>query len=372
MAVSLDGVRPPTSIARCSAVLGLLCGLLALPLHAAGAKPAPKSGQPRPVLDLEELAQHRPRKCAVEEPDPGAPPGWQEDPALCVWQGRLQMRRWQISAQPPAGSCLGPAAQWWSWQRQRTGIPAAASGAAWRSGWKSQFLAGPAGADRVRIAVLETGKGNVLTATEFTWTPSPRPATRAWQEGRWKLFMQRAASLRPPESRDLPGDDAAALRNAWERNLNGRAGEIAPEAWRWLSDGKCLRMQVLAPHDLPLPLPYAREDARLEQRAAMQIQLARRHPGATWLVPFRMLDAPAGGRRDGAKYAAVWTERTHVMGQLWIPEKSGGKTLRLRIEAALPARYETPAGLAASVGAMRAIERELTGMAIVWSASHER
>lgn len=361
-------VRTHAIAASCSAVL---TALLVLPAPASAARKPPKVQAPPPVLDFEELAQQRPRKCVVEATELGAPPGWQEDPALCTWQGRLQMRRWQIGAQPVPGSCIGPAAQWWAWQRQRSGIPAGAPGAAWRSGWKSQFLSS-SDADRSRVAVLETGKGNVLTVTEFTWTPSPRLATRTWQEGRWKLLEQRAGSLRAPETRDIPDHDAALLRSTWERNLNGRAGESSPDGWRWMNDGRCLRMQAMAPNDLPLPLPYAREDARLEQRAAMQIQLARRLPGATWLVPFRLLDAPMAGRRDGAKYAAIWTERTHVMGQLWIPDKSEQKTLRVRVETALPARYETPAGLAASVGAMRAIERELTGMAVIWSASHER
>lgn len=368
MVKSRDGVRAQASIASCSAVL---TALLALPLAASEAKPAPKASAPRAVLDLEQLAQQRPRKCPVPQAELGAPAGWQEDPAQCVWQGRLQMRRWQISAQSAAGSCLGPAARWWSWQRQRSGIAAAAPGAAWRSAWKSQFLAGSAAGERARIAVLETGKGNILTVTELTWAPSPRLATRAWQEGRWQLFMQHAATLRPPEARDDPAD-AAPLRRAWERNLNGRAGELAPDGWRWLSDGKCLRMQALAADDLPLPLPYAREDARLEQRAAMQIQLARRHPAATWLVPFRLLDATPGMPRDGAKYAAIWTERTEVMGQLWIPEKNGDKTYRMRVDTSLPARYETPAGLAASAGATRVIERELAGLALSWNASNER
>ena len=360
MATSLPMSRPPISAVQAT----LIAALLAIPL-ACGAAPHARTKQAAETLDFAKLAQHRPRPCA---PDTGAvagPAGWKEAPAMCVWQGRLQMRRWQSTTAPDA--CVARPAAWLAWQRPRLGVPAMAPGAAWHSAWKSHFASGPGDDERERIATVEMREAGVWVATEWTWDPSPRAATRAWQQGRWTLIAQAASKLRASA-----GSPATPLRSAWEKNLNGRAGEIASDAWRWRSDGNCLRMTPINTASAPLPLPHAREDARLEQRAAMQIQLARRHPGATFLMPFKLLDAPAAAPRSGAKYAAIWTERTSVTGQLWIPQKSDAPPIRAQLSTSLPARYDTPSGLAASSGALRAIERELTGIADIWSADYER
>ena len=342
----------------------LLAALLAMPLTSGAAPQARKKPQPD-TLDFAKLAQHRPRPCAPDTAVVAGPAGWREAPAMCVWQGRLQMRRWQATASPDA--CVARPAAWLAWQRPRIGVPVTAPGAAWHSAWKSHFASGPGGDGLERIGTVEMREPGVWIATEWTWAPSPRAATRTWQQGRWTLIAQAASKLRASA-----GSPATPLRNAWEKNLNGRAGEIASDAWRWNSDGRCLRMMPVTRASAPLPMPHAREDARLEQRAAMQIQLARRHPGATFLMPFKLLDAPASAPRSGAKYAAVWTERTSVTGQLWIPQKSDDPPIRAQISTTLPARYDTPSGLAASSGALRAIERELTGVADIWSADHER
>lgn len=317
------------------------------------------------TVDFGKLAQHRPRKCGPDVDAVAGPAGWKQATPLCVWQGRLQMRRWTASAVPNA--CVARPAAWLAWQRPRVGLASGAPGAAWHSGWKSHYLAGTAGGEMERIATVEMREPGVWTATEWTWSPSERPDTRVWQQGRWKVITQTASKVRAADN-----GQPSPLRAVWEANLNGRPGEVAKDGWRWLSEGKCLRMAPMAPASIPLPLPHAREDARLEQRAAMQIQLARRFPGATFLMPFRLLEAPASAPRSGAKYAAVWTERSTVTGQLWIPQKSGEPPIRALISTTLPARYDTPSGLAASSAALRAIEHELSGVADLWSAEYER
>lgn len=347
----------------CQAVV--LAAAMTLCVPAAAASGNARKKPQAETVDFAKLAQHRPRQCG---PDTGAvagPAGWKELTPQCVWQGLLQMRRWQAGT--AANACVSRPAGWLAWQRPRVGMPPAAPGAAWRAGWKSHYLAGPAEGGTERIAIVEMREPGVWTATEWTWSPSPRAATRTWQQGRWKLIAQAASAVRAGEA-----GAATPLRSAWEKNLKGRAGEIAQDSWRWSSEGKCVRMVPMPAASIPLPLPHAREDARLEQRAAMQIQLARRYPGATFLMPFRLLDAPAAAPRSGAKYAAVWTERTNVTGQLWIPQKSGEPPIRAQVSITLPARYDTPSGLAASSAALRAIERELTGIADIWSTDHER
>ena len=343
----------------------LLAVVMATQLPAAAAPAGSRKKAEPETIDFAKLAQHRPRTCGPGTGIVAGPGGWKESAPMCVWQGRLQMRRWQASAIPAA--CVARPAAWLAWQRPRVGIQPASPGAAWHSGWKSHYLGGPGDNGTERIATVEMREPGVWTATEWTWSPSPRAATRAWQEGRWKLIGEAASTVRASDT-----GDATALRKAWEKNLKGRAGETAHDGWRWNSDGKCLRMTQMPPAGAPLPLPHAREDARLEQRAAMQIQLARRYPGATFLMPFRLLDAPASAPRSGAMYAAIWTERTNVTGQLWIPQKSGEAPVRAQVSTTLPARYDTPSGLAASSGALRAIERELAGIADTWSAGHER
>lgn len=340
-------------------VLAALAQLSPLPAAARPAKKPRDAG----LADFAAVAQQRVRKC--QGPDAAGPDGWQSVPAQCAWQDRLQMRRWTA---PPAGaqSCVAQPARWLAWQRPRLGLRPQDPGLAWRTEWKSQVVQGSGSGDERRIAIVDSAGGS-WSATEYTWTPPARASTRAWQQRRWDKLTAGAAALRSAD----PAPHAALLA-AWERNLHGRPGEIGPTGWRWISEGQCLRMSTLAAADIPLPLPYAREDARLEQRAAMQIRLARRYPQASFVAPFRLLDQPAGSRRAGAKYAAVWTERSAVTGQLWIPLKDDQPVLRAQVVAALPARYDTPAGLAAGTRAVRAIESELAGISAAWSAANER
>jgi hypothetical protein len=62
--------------------------------------------------------------------------------------------------------------------------------------------------------------------------------------------------------------------------------EIGSQSWRWKADGVCLNVGALGLGQQLMQLPYAIDDNRLEQRAAMQLQLARRYPMATWLANF--------------------------------------------------------------------------------------
>lgn len=339
--------------------------LVAFHWPAAAASPA----RPKPVrelVDFAKVAQHRPRPCTPATQALAGPEGWKPLEALCVWQGRLQMRRWQASAAPVAAACTQPPAAWLAWQRARLGI-ASAPGAAWHAGWTSQYLAGAAADGTERIAIVERHPSAGWVATEWTWAPSPRAATRKWQQGRWQLLAKAAMP-----ARTVNAAGTTPLRDAWEKNLNGRAAEVAQDGWRWQAAGACLRMTPILSAGAPLPLPYAREDARLEQRVAMQIHLARRNPGATFLMPFRLLEPPAAAPRSGAKYAAIWTDRARVTGQIWIARTGDQPSIRAQVVTSLPARYDTAAGLAAGTGAFRIIERELTGMADTWSAGYER
>lgn len=343
----------------------MAAALVAIHLPAAAAGAARVKPE-RELVDFGKLAQHRPRKCAPDTPVVAEPSGWKPAGAQCVWQGRLQMRRWHASAPAVPAACTQPPADWLAWQRARLGITSA-PGAAWHAGSSSQYLAGAAADGTERIAIIERRPSVGWVATEWTWAPSPRAATRNWQQGRWDLLAKAASRARTENAAG-----ATPLRDAWEKNLKGRAAEVAQDGWRWQAAGVCLRMTPIVASGVALPLPYAREDARLEQRVAMQIHLARRNPGATFLMPFRLLEAPAAAPRSGAKYAAIWTDRTLVTGQLWMPRSGDQPSVRAQIVTSLPARYDTPAGLAAGTRALRIIESELTGIADIWSAEHER
>jgi hypothetical protein len=357
-----------------STCVTLLAGLLLGPLQAHGAKV-----QARPegavkaraslIDDLKMLARDRPKKCIDEKIPEPAPSGWRRSAMQCAWQNRLQMRRWEAAQYSDPGSCLSRPAQWWAWARARATRPDGPP--AWNAAWTAQRLVDDAGA-RKRVGIIERAANGRWVATEWSWDPSPRMATRNWQEGRWKLLVEAAARLRQPERKELMARELAPLRAAWEKNLDGRAGEVSLDSWLWQRDGLCLRMETAGLSQAQLHLPYAREDGRLEQRSAMQVQLARTYPNATWLMPFRLLplaDAPA---RGGAKYEAIWVEQATVKGQLWMP-RPDGTILRARIAAALPPKKGSDAdATAARARIARAIDLELIGIASVWAQDHER
>ena len=330
--------------------------MLALLAALHGALPASSSAAavPSPFDDqaLAALARQHSWECAPIEPAEAGPDGWRADGARCAWKGLLVMRRWTASAEPQAGACIGAAARWWAWEQQRIERTPAAPASAWQNGWKAQSLSGKHG-EQYRMAFIERGPGQRWTATELAWSPSPRAATRAWQAARWQELAAAGAQRQSP----LP----AGLPDIGERNLRGRPGEAGENGLTWQAGATCLRLLARVPGEANFPLAYAREDARLEQRAAMQVQLTRRYPDATWLTFFSLLDLPASA--GGASYEAIWAQRKSVTGQLWLPAKRRGPARRWRIVAALPANYDTQAGMAASMPVKAAIDQELRAIA---------
>jgi hypothetical protein len=341
-----------------------IASLLYLPLQTQAANPAPVALRANSVPSFFALTHNRPRKCGPDTAPVPAPPGWRETSRACAWKGLLQMRRWEALPVNGPAACAGRPAQWWAWARPRFGIAPPANGTAWRASWRAHSLASEAGPTR-RIAIIEAGDGSAPVATEWSWTPSPRHATRAWQESQWKLLAGAAARLRPPERQDGFAPAAAQLGRAWEQNLNGRAGLVARDGWLWRADGACLRMVAPEPGEAQLHLPYSPEDTRIEQRAAMQVQLARRYPNASWPIPFRLLAPAPGSTRRGAIYEALWNDSALLTGQLWIPAKDDSGTLRARIELPPPAGADNAA-------LVRTVEHELAGVAATWRAQHER
>lgn len=325
---------------------------------------APVSNSNPGVPGFAEVARQKPRKCPADVQLTSPLPGWRENAALCAWQGRLVMRRWEAVPATATRQCVSAPAAWWAWQRQRSSSAAVPGNAVWRAEWRSQYFMHSLD-QRDRIVTVEAFNGTWL-ATEWTWSPSPRKPTRDWQEQRWRFLAASVSKLATTPSRDNPKDNVAKLRRAWEKNLRSQAGEVAADGWTWESNGMCMRLTLPQSGVPQLQLPYAREDARQEQRAAMQIQLARRYPDATWLIPFRLLELPDARGVSGTKYEAVWMDGSAVNGQLWIPTKVGEETIRVLIRTDFQNKGAAPAE---AIG--RAIEAELAGLARTWVADHE-
>ena len=358
---------------RAASVTLLLVGLLLGPLqaHARFQSRQADAEKARVGLmdDLKILARDRAKNCRNEKITVPTIPGWSGSAVQCAWQNRLQMRRWESDQYSDSGSCLSRPAQWWAWARTRSARPGGPP--AWNSAWTVQSLVDDVGAQK-RVGVIERAANGRWVATEWSWDPSPRMATRNWQEGRWKLLVEAAARLRQPERKELMARELAPLRGVWEKNLDGRAGEVSLDSWLWQRDGLCLRMETAGLSQAQLHLPYAREDGRLEQRSAMQVQLARTYPNATWLMPFRLLPLPDAPARGGAKYEAIWLEQATVKGQLWMP-RPDGTILRARIAAALLPKQGSDADAAAARARIaHAIDLELIGIASVWAQDNER
>lgn len=329
------------------------------------------------INDLSVLATVRPGRCPGDE-SIAAPDGWRVTTTECAWQGRLQMRQWRaapVSGSAGAADCVSLPARWWNVLRQRWNVTARQT--AWHRAWPSQLLQGSTPLQE-RVAIIERMAGGEWKATEWRWTPSPRAATRRWQQGRWRLLLDSAASRAQATDPTVVAPDAVLLLRAWERMLSGRAAEVAADGWRWEQAGICMRMEVAGISQAQLHLPYSREESRLEQRAAMQLRLARTYPDATWLRPFRILPPadprpgnPAGGPPGGALYEALWLDARAVKGQLWMPEKISGAIHRARISVRLPtpgARQDDPAVPRLT----EMIEQELAALANSVAADSER
>ncbi|RSZ60887.1 hypothetical protein HF313_17650 [Massilia atriviolacea] len=310
---------------------------------------------------LRALAQQRPWACPDQGGAQAPGPGLSGGQAECAWQNRLRMRRWSGAGAAVPGACVSAQAHWWAWARAGTGAPV------WRSGWTSQSIVDEQGPLKRIVALrrLDDGGWNV---TEWRWDPSARAATRRWQEQRWALLKARAAQWQSAPEPASGAAEARMLQRVLEAHLGGRVAEAAGQAWQWPAQNLCIGVDALGLGQQLMQLPYAADDSRREQRAAMQLQLARRYPKATWLTPFSLVPA-APHARGGAKFHAVWIENTTLKGQLWIPTRGDGPLVRLRLVTAL-----APGAAAQDEARARAEQlmlRELRALAARWVAEHE-
>lgn len=241
--------------------------------------------------------------------------------------------------------------------------------AAWRSHWQANSVQGRHQGEEFIVIVHRGGDGR-WSASEWRWKPSTRLATRTWQAGRWALLAARATQLQAPAQAPSGPREERMLRTVLENNLGKRAGETAGDVWRWQADGVCLRADLPGLGPPQLQLPYALDDSRLEQRAAMQLHLARRFPKATWLTPFRLLDYTPQ-KKSGAKFYALWSEDGLLKGQLWMPTKGAGPLVRVRIDTPMPVERPAQPAASAAANAAAVIERELAALATRWSDMHE-
>lgn len=314
------------------------------------------------VGDFRTLAQQRPWAC---EPlaSAGAGPGWPTAQAACAWQNRLHIQRWRWSG-AGAPPCLSRQALWWNWAQ--AALPPGAPRSVWDARWTAQTLRMRVGGEE-RLLILRRDDGDRWQATEWRWNPNPRPATRRWQEGRWKLLLEAASQ---PQFRSTVADsaDAARMRPVFRKLLGARPGEINPQGLALASAGLCLQASNPLPGQPRLHLSYSPNDSRLEQRAAMHLQLSRQYPNAKWLTQFKMLDMPAN-LPSGAKFLASWVEDGQLVGQLWMPPKDDATTVRVRVTARLPQHQGD--GMAAAARLKPVVERELEAIAVQWAAAYE-
>ncbi|HWW73033.1 MAG TPA: hypothetical protein VN089_24065 [Duganella sp.] len=269
------------------------------------------------------------------------------------------MQRWVADA-ITLPSCISTPAAWWHWRGASDSPP-------WNAGWRRQAIAPETvGENDVRRIILlaRAGDGRWV-ATEWRWTPPSRAATRAWEQRRWQQLRREVLVVN-----DAGAEMAAppALLDIWRRNLHGRPGERDGSALVWQAGQQCLRLVAASGQDEPdMPLPYAREDSRLEQRAAIQVQLMRASPGATWPAPFRMIP-PSLPQQRSATYAAIVRRGNLLVGRLWLPGVTEQALLRARLEVPLVA----PPGSVAETRVVSLLDRELAALAALWTADHER
>lgn len=311
--------------------------------------------------DFRALAQQKPWTCRGEPATTQVRSAWPNGKAECAWQGRLRKRSWSWSDGAPP-SCISRQARWWNWAQ--AGLPPAALRSVWDRRWSSQVLRFAVGGEE-RLILLARGGDDQWHASEWRWNPNPRPATRRWQEQRWKVLAASAARHQPPA--DTVQAAATRAQPVFRRVLGARPGELGAEGLALEAAGLCLAVGNPLPGRARLSLSYSPNDSRLEQRAAMHLQLSRQYPDAKWLTPFKILDMPAN-LPSGAKFLATWVEGAALNSQLWMPAKNDAATVRLRASTRLPRGQDNAAVL---WQARQALERELAAVALQWAAAYE-
>lgn len=354
--VLMRSARRPGAASVLAGVLALSASFLffAPPAGAAARKPAVPG-----AADFSGLSGSRAGNCAAPVDAGLAALG---TPTLrhCAWSQHLEMLYWQdLPANP--NTCLpAPAIAW-----HRLGAGVGAVLRPWNAAWSGQSLLVQTGGlvQAGRVWRQESGQWSVVL---WRWRPSDRIPTRAWQLGHWK---QVAAAVRAIDAAN-PAPGRTPLMTAWLDATNGKPRLLAADTWRWVGDGACLNVRTTSLGQAQMHLPHSRDDARLEQRSAMQVLLARRFPDAEWLRNFSLIEPAISGDRSGAKFLAVWREGATVSGQLWIPLRGEGGIVRARIASELPAGGGAALQEAAKDRAAL-IERELTKLAHAWEARHE-
>jgi len=347
----VNALFPPTRWRAAALFVAALAGATAA---RAAARPAGPTLPP--AADFERLSGARATDCRAV-PDPGLAPMGAPTLRRCAWSQRVEMLYWQDIPDAP-DTCLSTPAI--AWHRLGGGVHAVLR--PWNGSWSGQSLQVQyAGVEQAGMVWRRDDGG--WSAVLWRWRPSDRLPTRNWQFGHWKDVVQ---AVRAVDAAN-PAPPRTPLMTAWLDVTNGKPRMLDGEVWRWVRDGSCVSLRSAGLGQAQLHLPYSRDDARLEQRSAMQVLLARRFPNAQWLRPFMLVEPAISGDRTGAKFLAVWKEDSAVHGQLWIPLRDEGGVVRARVSSALPPNTAPDA----VKGRAALLERELGALAHAWEARHE-
>ncbi|MTV38366.1 hypothetical protein [Duganella radicis] len=274
----------------------------------------------------------------------------------------MTLQRWTLDLKRNSG-CVSPQADWWHWQ-QLAGS-ATASSPVWNARWRRQaiFQEGNESAGTKKMTLIAQTADGAWTAMTWGWTPSNRPGTRAWEQNRWDRLKQALQEM-------TGNEDAISSQSALGlgyRNLRNRTAEQSGNALIWQEGKLCMRIMAADKSAEPdIPLPYAREDSRLEQRAAIQVKMARGDASLAWPAAFHLM-LPILPHQRSATYAAVARSNLHITGHLWLPAPTE-KAVHLHIDTTLIAKQGSPE----ETQIVSVLNREMAAIAALWVADHER